>query len=244
MKKILSKFTISCFLIALISLLYACGDNIFSNSETADPAEDAAIELENGNPSAAIKILNVALEKDSTNVIYTSLLSLAYAQRAGVEPLLFAQNFAEQTADSDTENSNMFTLMFKVLPDPTVQNLADIKKSLELLNGIAADDRLPGDDFKLAMFNTASAILTLKQFDSNLDGVISVGELTNFNDTTAAALLAQIDAAESLLSGDDSSKDGAAAASSFSTFKTELAKQEGDTDEEKLTNFLSSTNSQ
>jgi hypothetical protein len=145
-------------------------------------------------------------------------------------------------AETDSENSNMFTLMFKVLPDPTIQSLADFEKSLELLNGIAAEDRLPGDDFKLAMFNTASAILTLKRFDTNLDGEVTAGELTNFSDATATSLLAQIGAAESLLAGDDSSKDGAAAASSFSTFRTELAKQEGATDEEKLANFLSSTN--
>lgn len=224
-----------------LSIAFSCGQNAFESGETSDPAEDAVLALENGDPDSAIKTLESALEDDATNYIYISVLALAYAQRAGVEPLKFAQDFAEQSANSSSDEeaeSYQFTLMFGVMPAPTDAILSDINKSVTLLNSIPSADRLPGDDFKLAMFNTASVVLATKSFDADSDGELSVAELTDLTDAQATALLARITAAEALISGEP---ENAEDAESFSAFRTSLDSQEGSTDEEKLKNLLAAS---
>src|SRR5690606_15512301 len=122
-----------------------------------DPAEDATIALENGDTDAAIEILETELENDPGNPQYLSILSLAYAQRAGVEPLEFAQNFSQKAGDA--ESSSQFTILFAIMPEPTDANIADVDHAIAILTSIPAADRLPGDNFKLAMFNTAAVVL-------------------------------------------------------------------------------------
>jgi hypothetical protein len=227
------------FLTTALSLSISCGTNAFESSETSDPAEDATIALENDDPDAAIELLEDALDNDATNPIYISVLSLAYAQRAGVEPLTFAQNFAEKSSESEEEEgSNQFTVMFDIMPEPTTTILSDIDMAVTLINSIPVADRLSGDDFKLAMFNTASVVLATKAFDADGDGDLSLDELTDLSDAGATALLAKITAAESLLGSDSDNADDA---ESFSQFRTSLDSQEGDTDEDKLKNLLASS---
>ena len=58
--------------------LFACGANPLKTYEEKDPAEDAAVALENNDPNKAIQILTDALEGDPTNAKFISLLAMAY----------------------------------------------------------------------------------------------------------------------------------------------------------------------
>jgi hypothetical protein len=57
------------------------------------------------------------------------------------------------------------SLMFSLLPVPTSQVLADIGEAVSILISIPAADRLAGDTFKLAMFQTASFVLQTKALE-------------------------------------------------------------------------------
>ena len=232
-------------IILFLALLTGCGDNVFEGQEQSDPAEDATIALENQDPDAAIEILEDALEDDPDNAQYTSILSLAYAQRAGVEPLSFALELTtgeEEDEDSgDSGGSTQYELMFAILPDPDDQALTDIAQAVSLLSSLSSDDLLPGDTFKLAMFQTAYFVMQTKRLDTDLDGSLAGTEVDDLTAEDAAALLNQIDQVSALLaeSGEDDAT-SAAAAESIAEFQAELDAQPGDTDEEKLENYLAS----
>lgn len=217
----------------------SCGQNAFETTETADPAEDATIALENQDPNKAIEILETELEDDPTHPKYLSILSLAYAQRAGVEPLEFAQNFSKNAGNS--ESNSEFTVLFAIMPEPTAGNIADISQAVAILTSIPVEDRLDGDAFKLAMFNTAAVVLRTKAFDSDGDGDLTAEEITSLSTEDAAALLTQILASESLLAeNNDGSDSNKKAQEAYAKFTEELNQAEGATQEERLKNYLES----
>lgn len=229
--------------IGLALLFFACGQNAFESSEPSDPAEDATIALENDDPDGAIEILETELENDPGNPQLLSILSLAYAQRAGVEPLEFAQNFSKNAGN--TESNSQFTILFAIMPDPTASNISDIDQAVSILNSIPLEDRLPGDAFKLAMFNTAAVVLRTKAFDADLDGDLTAEELANLSDEDAAALLAQINlAGEQLGQSADGSESNQKAQEAFDNFTSELNSADGSTEGEKLKNFLEADGNQ
>jgi hypothetical protein len=222
-----------------LALLFRCGANAFESTETQDPAEDATLALEKENPEKAISILESALEDEPTNYKYLSILALAYAARAGIIPIDFAENFATTSkSGSDPDNNNQIQLMFSVLPEPETQTLADIDKAVDILvNQIPQDQRQPGDVFKIAIFQTAAFVLHTKAFDSDLDGDISLEEIAAMSDEQADALLSQLLSASTLagLGADKSSKK---AAESLEKFNAKIQDKPGDTDADKLRNYL------
>ena len=220
-------------------LLSACGANVFQSQEVAEPAEDATIALENQDPNSAIKILETALESDPENPQYISILSMAYAQRAGVEPLTFALNLTQQGSSGD-ENSSQYEIMFALLPDPTADNLSDINQAVTLLLSIDAENRQPGDPFKLAMFQTAAFVMQTKRFDANLDGSLTAAEVAELTAEDAAVLLNQLDQVAALLADNEDDEMSAAAGEKIAAFQAELDAQPGETDQEKLQSYLAS----
>lgn len=224
------------------ALWLGCGTNAFKSTDKGDPAEDAVIALENDDPSAAIAGLESALESEPDNLQYLSLLSTAYAQRAGVEPIQFARDMAER--GGDTGSASGLVAAFTILPEATSDVLADIDKALELLGDLGTDNFLPGDTFKLALFQAASFILHIKSLDRNRDGTIGVDEALDLSDTSAAGLLAQITAAQAALAAQGATDPAAAkAAESIQKYQDDIDAQPGANQEEKLRNFLSAKNS-
>lgn len=234
-------------LAALTSLaLFAggCGDNVLKSSETEDPAEDATLALERGDEDKAIEILEDALSDDPENATFLSILALAHAQRAGVEPLAFAQRISSSSSStSDTSATpqvgGSYAVMFEALPEASEANLADIDESVTILTSIAADQHLPGDDFKLALYMTASMFLHIKVLDTDGDGTLSIDEVLNLSDANATGLLTQLLSAQSVLGAGDASDPAIAkAASALGKYQDQIDAQEGATNEEKLKNYL------
>src|SRR3954464_5299836 len=116
------------------SYFLGCGNNLLKSSEKKDPAEDAAIALERGDEDKAISILEDALADDPENWNYVSVLAAAYAQRAGIEPLSFAQGMSTQSGASSGSGSSSgnaqsqgdLIALFGIMPTATEQGLSDI----------------------------------------------------------------------------------------------------------------------
>jgi hypothetical protein len=234
-------------IIILTLLVTGCGDNLLKSAEEEEPAEDAVLELENNNPDKAIDILEAALANDPGNPKLLSILSYAYAARAGVEPLKLAANMTKTSSDStdgsdnaDSGSDGQLSLLFDVVPAATAAALSDIDRAVEILiSEIAAEDRLPGDILKLALFQTASFVMHMKAVDLDGDGEIEIDELAAFSTSSATGILNQLASAQSQLSGSDD-ETSQAAASALTKYQSQIDAQPGATNEEKLKNYLAS----
>lgn len=232
-------------LLSVLLLQQGCGTNMLQRSEKSDPAEDATLALEKGDEDKAIEILEDALADDPKNPQFLSILALAHAQRAGIEPLAFAQRISAASTSSQASSGTTpqaggnYSIMFQALPEPSSDNLTDIDESVRLLTSIASDQHLPGDDFKLALYQTASMFLRIKVLDTNHDGTLSLDEVLNLSDAAASGLLSQLLSAQSILaSGDANDPSIKKAAAALDKYKAQIDAAAGSTNEEKLKNYL------
>lgn len=190
-------------LIGLMGGVIACGtDNILKDLEDEDVAEEAAIALENDQPSNAIKLLKGALESDPNNYKLISLLSSAYSQRGGISMVDLALHISE-TQNDDSEFQNSVSSLWPFLPDATGNHLADVREAMAQLRGIPFANRTDADHFKLAVISTALASLELKSLDRNGDGQLSFQELNSLKVVKADSIIASIQGASGALSSID-----------------------------------------
>jgi hypothetical protein len=179
-------------ILVTLLILGACGtNNLFKDAEKDDVAEDAAIELEKGEPEKAIKMIEKALQHAPNDYPLISLLSAAYAQRGGISIIDLASNMVDH-ADNGSESQNSITALWPLLPEPSVQNLSDVRKGVTLLRSIPSSQRTDADSFKLAVLSTALASMQLKAFDKNGDGTLSIQELSNLSGASADTILAAL----------------------------------------------------
>lgn len=225
---------------SLCSFLTGCGGNLFSSTEAKDPAEDAAIALEKGDENKAISILEDALQGDPGNSRYLSILSSAYAQRAGVEPLTIAQGMAsKQSGEGDAQSQSGLVELFGIMPPATIRSLEDIDYSMSLLAQIDADARTNGDLFKIAIYQTCSMVMHMKILDTDGDGQLSLEEITNLSDLSAGGLLSQLAGAQAILASQGAdSETMAKVAESLTQYQTQIDAAPGATQEEKLRNYM------
>lgn len=232
-------------IISMFTLLMACGANPYKSYEKKDPAEDATVALENNDANKAISILTSALEGDPTNTTYKSILALAYAQHAGIDPLTLAQKMGGSSSSQSTAaaSGNGLTSLFSVMPDATDANISDVDTAIALLISIPAP-RITADTLKLAMFQIASMTLRSKQLDTDGDGVLSASELLQMSISSATAILSQLAAAAGVYSGTTStSTTDQAAAAQITKIQTAIQAESGTTDQEKLQSYLAKTKS-
>lgn len=248
--------TIFQLMISAMLFFSACGPNAFKSLEATDPAEDATVALEEGNPQRAIDILTDALENDPGNEQYISILALAYAQRAGVDPLTLAQNMATSSksssegssegtsAGSSSSKTNDVTALFGIMPEATEGSIADVDMAVELLLSIPSDNRQSYDTLKLAMFEIAAMTLRAKILDTDGDGILSTAELLAMSPDSALAILNQLaGAAGAFASGDEMSTTDEAASEQVSKIQAAIQSEPGATDEEKLKSYLGKSRS-
>jgi hypothetical protein len=228
-----------------ISLLNACGPNAFEAMEKKDPAEKATVALENGDAQKAIDILSDALADDPTNQQYISILSMAYAQRAGLDPLTLAQNMATSQSTGLASSSNGITSLFSIMPTATDAHIADVDQAVTLLISIPSADRKSYDTLKLAMFQTAAMTLRTKALDKNGDGELTADELLSMSTSSATSLLNQLASAAVAFSGATlpTGTTDAQAAAQITAIQSAISSQPGASDEEKLKNYLARSRS-
>ena len=228
------------------ALLTSCGANPYKSYEKKDPAEDATVALENNDADKAISILTSALEGDPGNTTYMSILALAYAQHAGIDPLTLAQKMGGSTSSTATSaaSGNGLTSLFGIMPDATDANISDVDTAVSLLLAIPTAQRITADTLKLAMFQIASMTLRSKQLDTDGDGVLSPSELLHMSPSSAKAILSQLASAASAYSGSStSSTTDQAAAAQITKIQTAIQAEPGANDQEKLQSYLAKTKS-
>lgn len=219
-------------------ILSGCGANVYSELQSYDPAEEAARYLEEGKPGEAIDLLESALEDDSTNARYLSMLALAYAQRAGVAPLDFVSNMA--SSDSTPSGSNEITALFGVTPPATASAIEDVDQAIEIMGQIPSDAYNDAEKLKLSIFQTASTVLKIKMLDVDGDGEVSAAELVGLTDGTAESIIIGLANASALLSGggSDASAGGDAMAEQIDAMVNGINSQSGSSAKDKLSGFL------
>ena len=224
-------------LIITLALLNACGANPFKKYEKKDPAEDATIALEEGNPDKAISILTSALEGDPDNWVYVSILGLAYAERGGINALTLAQNMATNSSSTSTHG---VTSLFSIMPEATDSHISDVDTALTYMTSIPAASRTSADILKIAMFETAALTLRTKKYDLNGDGIISAAEALAMTGADATAILSQLAGAVSAFaSGSSTSATDQAAAEQVANIQGKIATCPGADQSEQLKNYLS-----
>jgi hypothetical protein len=222
--------------------LSSCGSNFLAGTEDTDAALSATRALEQKRPSAAIKTLEKALEKDPENTTYLSILSTAYAQRAGIEPLSVAEAIASQSSSSAltsslTATNDSLISLFGVMPAATEDNLSDIDRAVSILaSDLPRSAWLSGDSFKYAIYQTSSTVMHLKALDTNQDGQLSIAEIMGL--ASGESLINQLSAASTILAGDGSSAASTKAAAAIEAHRAEIAAMDGETMDEKLKNYL------
>ena len=225
----------------LLAVLASCGPNHLASLERDDPAEDATVALEEGDPNRAINILTKALEEDSTNWTYVSILALAYAERAGINAVKLATNMASDSGNGNS-STNEVTALFAVLPDASNENISDVDQAVSLMISIPAASRTNADVLKIAMFQTASLTLRTKKYDLNGDGVVSPDELLAMSSGDAVTILNQLaSAATAFASGSSTSSTEQAAATQITAIQAAINSCSGQDQEAKLKNYLSNT---
>lgn len=239
-QKLLGKLTVA-FIFLLLS---ACGTNPFDSYEDKDPAEDATVALEEGNPNKAINILTKALESDPGNAQYISILALAYAERAGINALTLAQKMASNSGSSSTaaasSNSNGVTSLFSVMPAATDANIADVDTAVTLMLSIPGASRTSADVLKIAMYETAAMTLRTKKYDLDGDGTISAAEVIAMTSHDASTILSQLSSAASAFTGGTSTSTvDQAAASQITSIQTAISQCPGGDQETQLKNYMS-----
>jgi hypothetical protein len=232
---------LSCYLVtaSLSAAIVGCGANPLQSYEKSEPAEDATVALEQGNPDKAIVILTKALETEPENWVYVSILGLAYAERAGIDALTLAQKMA---ATSSSSSTNGVTSLFSIMPTATDSHIADVDKAVALMISIPAASRTTADILKIAMFQTSAMTLRTKKYDTNGDGEISVSELLAMSTGDATTMLSQLAAAAlAFSSGSSTSTTDVAAAAQITSITTKITACPGTAQEDRLKNYLSKT---
>ncbi len=223
---------------ALLAAFIGCGANPYKSYEKSEPAEDATIALEEHDPDKAITILTAALVKEPENWVYVSILSLAYAERAGIAPMTLATSMAKNSSGT----GNGVTSLFSIMPTATDEHIADVDKALELIISIPAASRTTADFLKLAMFQTSALTLRSKKYDLNGDGVISAEEALAMSGADATAIISQLAAAAiAFASGNSTSTTDVAAAAQITSIQTKIATCPGADKDAQLKNYLSKT---
>lgn len=233
------KILLTLSLLLLSSTMIRCGMNVYEPLDTKDPMEAAAVALEEQKPKKAIKILESALRKDPDNPDYLSLLASAKAQYAGVDTIdLALRLISDNEADGE---KNEIEQLFGLMPEANSKNIELLDEAIAIMNRIPEEEQTAGDRFKLSMFFTSLMTLRTKILDRDGDGELSLDELELLDDELALKILLDLDAAEESFGGSagDQSTADSGAADKIADIRRKIHEEEGESDAERLRNFLS-----
>lgn len=237
------KSSIFAAMIVTLGLLASCGANPLKSYETKDPAEDATIAMEEGNPDKAISILTSALEGDPGNAQYISLLAMAYADRGGIDAISLALKMASNNSStSSSTTGNGVTALFAIMPEATDAHIADVDTAVSLMGQLPADAFNTAEKLKLAMFQTAALTLRTKKYDLDGDGTISAAEALAMTGADATTILSQLaGAAAAFAGGSAASTTDQAASAQITAIQTAISSCPGATQQAQLQNYMSRT---
>ncbi|MEZ4741847.1 MAG: hypothetical protein R3B45_05280 [Bdellovibrionota bacterium] len=233
-------------------LLNALGSDYTKLYESASSTSDLD-SLKDDLTTEMRQLIDSGDLKEAPNLI--SILASARAQRHGIDPFEIALKFADSStsssqssdsADSTTSSSpNELTMLFPVLPEASGDNITGLDIALMLL-GSLAEEKQVADQYKEALFLTASIALITKSLDTDGDGTITALESITLSDAAAQVLLNQIaSAASAAADSGDLTSDGESSLSAqqIQALQSQIDAQDGGTQEEKLRNFIAQNKS-
>lgn len=230
---------IAIFFLFISWLVTSCGQSIFSNFDEKTPEERIILFLEEDKPQDALNEINKELEKNPNDSKLLSLKSAAIAQFHGIDTISLALKMAENQSSTSGEEKNEITSLFSVLPLATDTAITGLQEAIDILTGIA--DKKTSDYFKLTMLNSSLMALRIKQIDSDGSGSFTVDELLAMDVDDVINILSNLDGAILATvgaSGIDEGQGSKDSLGAISSIKTKISTQDGDTDEEKLKNYL------
>lgn len=193
----------------------------------------------------ATKLTEIIAAGDvSRPALLVSILASAKAQKHGIDPFTLGLKFADSASSSSSSSStNNLTLLFPVLPEPTATNLRGLDVAMTVLQSLASL-KSSVDQYKEALFLTASMALVTKSLDTDGDGQISALEAISLSDAAAQSILSQISSAvlASAASEGADAENVAASAEQIQALQSAISGEDGSTDEEKLRNYMSKAN--
>ncbi|MDD9952234.1 MAG: hypothetical protein OXT67_11790 [Zetaproteobacteria bacterium] len=243
---------------AMTVLLDALGTDVTKTValESGNTAIRVQSDLESLNDTLDGEALTATLTRQIDQVYasksgaykWASVLSSAVAQKLGMDPidlaLSLAENSSSDTSSSSTSTDTPIVALYAILPDSTESNREQVQLVVSLLEAIPSGLRTEADTLKLSLFLVAQTSLITKELDTSpADGELTPNELSADNLTPAKAVEivnTLIAASENDAGGEGSS---AEAATAIDTVVTEINGQQGDTLDEKLRNYLGSSES-
>ncbi|MBP9707272.1 MAG: hypothetical protein KBD78_06475 [Oligoflexales bacterium] len=247
----------------------SCGSNLFKATDTAPVEVEATRYLEDGKPEKAVSLLLNSLDPAAKAAIESgepgtelanqieeltnslpdrrmrlSLLSAAYAQSYGFDPLNLILNLAAEDEEDEEnpsaeEDDKGFAKLFPVLPAATDANIFGFALAQTILQAIPSEEMNSADQFKLGLLLTATLSLRTKKLDTDGDGNISLLESLLLEPSDALSILTELAAAGGALSefaGDNDSR--AQTIQAIENFQQNIDSQEGSNDTERLQRFI------
>ncbi len=258
-----------------IAMISSCGSNIFEVAETdSSPLDAATRALEKEDSAKAINILLKELGSDAANLVrntddasltaqlyssvaakadyqkYLSVLSAAYAQSGGLDPIDVFLNMSEDagsandnSASASGSSTNNVTSLFPIMPAATAANILAVDKALYIIEAIPTDLQTSADTFKIGLLLTGSFTLKLKALDLNGDGTISPEEALNIDSSSASAIISSLSYAISSLGAYGADQESNQALdvmnTKLGTIQSGITGTDGADDAEKLGRYLS-----
>lgn len=221
--------------LGIAPLLSGCDANLFEAVEQQDPAERSLAYLDEGKPDEAIEVLQKALRDSPEDWTLVSLMASAKAQKAGVDTTDIAIKMATQEPASQ---GNDITALFTVLPSATEEVVTLLREAVGYISSIPDSERVPADNFKLSIFNTAYTALQAKFFDGNGDGKFTVEELQSLDEDTAVAILESLLNAENAAASYTAGDSTGAAAEKVGEIRAKIDAEPGSSTADKLKSYL------
>lgn len=262
---------LKCLSLAFCALvLSACGSNIFEAAEKdSEPLDAATRALEKEDPGKAIDILLNELGSEAATLVrntndaslseqlydlvagkadypqYLSVLSAAYAQSGGLDPIDIFLKMSEEGDHKDGQNPQHVTALFPIMPAATSENILAVDKALYIIRAIPTELHTPADTFKIGLLLTGSFTLKLKALDLNGDGTVSPEEALHMSHASASAILSSLAYAITSLDaygqGQDSNKALETMNKKLGTIQAAIDASEGEDNAEKLAAYLEKT---
>jgi len=244
-----------CLKILIAATLGSCGtpgtnvadcDTDSSSVPCTERTRDEEIRraLDAGDLPTAIINLEAAIAEEPENYNRYSLIAAAYAGVAGFD--IFNVVKAQFGG-----SSSIFDVMKNFLPDPVAlttteydDSLANMKKSVDILNAIPAEKRdlASGERYatsaslQLTLYQSAYSIMYINKFaySAASGSSIDVTKLESMSDADAEAILENLAAAAAVQQG----AQGEGVSTAVASAEAAIAATEGATTREKLINYM------
>jgi len=215
-----------------------CGSssNIFHTLAPGSGKDGARSSFSQGDYDKAINQLESYLKDHPGDAEALSMLATARMKKAGIDQLQIALKITElQKVDGKGEWQSLLSAM----PAGSQDNVNQLTQAVAHLSQIPASQRTQEQNYQLGIAQTALAVAVTKQTVGDPSGnSIDKNKVDSLSDSDAQLILDSLQGSNENISQSGSTSQGA---SSMSSLSGKIASSQGNTQADKLRNFLKST---